>query len=337
MIRVVHLLDDFAWGGVTAGLAVFNEPALAALGTHETLPINRHIRIAPRLDADAIVTHMPPCWARLPYLLSLRLLNPDARLIHVEHSYTGCWEAHNVRSRARFRTMLAAAMRIYDDVVCVSDAQADWLAQASGLPRGRIRAVHPWAGRDSLLDLAPASPRDGAPLRLGALGRFNEAKNFVALARAMRDLSPSKVELHIAGDGQLDAEIRAAASDAPHVHFHGKIDDIEGFLAQCDAVIVPSIFESFGQVALEARLAGRPILVAPTDGLPEQVGRGGMIADCSDAAAIANAIRQFAAQPLAHLGALARQDARTHRDRVVSGWLDLLGPIAVRRLPPIAA
>lgn len=60
------------------------------------------------------------------------------------------------------------------------------------------------------------------------------------------------------------------AHNHPHIHFLGKIDDVPGFLSRCDAVVVPSRWEPWGNVCLEARAAARPVLVSDVDGLTEQ-------------------------------------------------------------------
>ena len=85
MIEVVHLLDDFAFGGVTRALTVFDHPELTTHARSRTHAIGKDL-VADRFDADLLVTHVPPCWSRLPFLLSLRMRNRHARLVHVEHS-----------------------------------------------------------------------------------------------------------------------------------------------------------------------------------------------------------------------------------------------------------
>lgn len=187
MMRVAHLLDDFAMGGVTKGLSVFAEPELAALAEHRVVPVTGRPLVASRLDADVIMTHMPPSWDRLAFMRTLKLRNPHARWVHVEHSYTAAWEARNVASRRRFRTMLGLVLGGADDIVCVSHVQREWLDGATGLP---ARKVRPWSGRSELPDLPPPRPRAGRPLRLAAFGRFAEAKNFIALDQAVATLQP---------------------------------------------------------------------------------------------------------------------------------------------------
>ena len=92
MIRVVHLLDDFAMGGVTRALSLFEDERILGQAASRVVRMGRGISPAPHLDCDLIVIHVPPCWSRLPYLAALRLRNPHARIVQVEHSYTRAFE-----------------------------------------------------------------------------------------------------------------------------------------------------------------------------------------------------------------------------------------------------
>jgi glycosyltransferase involved in cell wall biosynthesis len=92
-------------------------------------------------------------------------------------------------------------------------------------------------------------------------------------------------------------------------------------LESCDAVVVPSRFEAFGLVATEARMAGRPVLVADVDGLPEQVAQGGgLAAPMHDAAAIARSLRRLLQADLPAMGRAARASVRSQHDDIVAAW-----------------
>lgn len=322
MLRITHLLDDFNMGGVARALSVFDEPELAALAISHTVPVAPNTRIAPRVDSDIIVTHFPPSWARLGFFRSLRLRNPSARLIHIEHSYTRCFERHNVPQKGRFRFMLRRALAGVDDIICVSDGQRKWLNDVVGIRPDKCRTIYPWSGREELLQLPPPDRGTHAPLRLAAYGRYSDVKNFGALIDAVAASGP-QVELAMAGAGPEEPDLIARARPASNVTIHGQISDIGTFLSAADAVIVPSLWEAFGLVATEARLAGRPIIVSEVDGLPEQVGQGGVCAPCTTSAEIAAAIEQFRRQPFGAMSAAARRDAAGLRDQIIEQWLTL--------------
>lgn len=331
MMKVVHLLDDFGMGGVTRALTLFGEGPLAARATSRIEKVPPKARIAPSLDADVIIDHMALSWARLPYLASLRVRNPRAHIIHVEHSYTRGFEAVEVSAKQRFRMMITIAAGMFDRIVSVSNAQREWLVDEVGIPASKVRVIYPWSGRDELLDVPPPEPRKGRPLRLLAYGRFAGMKNFAELIIAMREHSPSQVELTIFGDGPERVTLKALAAGLENVRVCGPSNDPSSYLAECDAVIIPSRYEAFGLVATEARLAGRAIIVADVDGLPEQVGSAGCVVELGSAAEIASAIRWATAADLAAMGRAGRQEVAGQHKDIVRRWLYQFAEVAGHR------
>ncbi len=65
-------------------------------------------------------------------------------------------------------------------------------------------------------------------------------------------------------------------------------------LAHAEIVAVPSLLEGFGIVALEAILAGTPVLVADTSALPEVVGNPLAVLPPDDHEAWSQRIRELA-------------------------------------------
>jgi glycosyltransferase involved in cell wall biosynthesis len=319
-LACVHLCDDFALGGVSKALGIFGHPDLAATVRSHVLAADPGRFLAPRLAADIIVTHFPPSWRALPFLVSLRLRNPAARLIHIEHSYSGAWEAAKVPNRARFRTMLRLAFRLFDEVVAVSHGQARWLRAAAGLAGDKLQVLHPWGGSQGLDQVPPPRQASRRPLVLGAFGRFSEQKGFDTLIDAMGRLDPARFSLLLGGFGTDDAALRQQAAGLANVSFVGKVGDVPDFLSRCDVVVVPSRWEAFGLVVAEAKMAGRAVLVADVDGMPEQVGNAGVIADCRTAETLAAALAALPAQPLAAMGAAGRAAMQTAERERIWAW-----------------
>jgi glycogen synthase len=121
---------------------------------------------------------------------------------------------------------------------------------------------------------------DGAPL-IAYTGRLEYEKGVHTLLRAMPRLRRRHpgLRLVVAGTGTHEAELHALAKQlrlgraVTFVGFLGA-DDLAVLAAAADAAIVPSIYEPFGIVALEASAAGTPLVVADTGGLREIVEHG---------------------------------------------------------------
>lgn len=322
--RLVNLLDDFALGGVSKGLSVFESDPVCAVVVPAITAIDSKAVIAPRLDAEIIVTHFPPNWRRLIFFATLKWRNPQARIIHVEHSYTRSWEQQSVSDRRRFRLMLKLAFGLVDQVVAVSAGQARWLAEAAGVPGKRIEVIYPYSANPGLEAVPYPDFRSPRNLRVGAYGRFHEAKGFDRLIAAWKSGAMPGTELLIGGYGPEEDRLRALAGDAPGITFVGQIDDVPAFLERCDIVAVPSNREAYGQVANEAREAGRPILVSDVDGLPEQVGQAGLVVDFSSPAAVAEAFRTLDSERLTAMSVAARRATSNCGPIRQQQWANLL-------------
>ncbi|MEO9461353.1 MAG: glycosyltransferase family 4 protein [Marinomonas sp.] len=319
MLKAAHLLDDFGMGGVTRALTVFENTKLAQTASSEIVPVTSTAKLAPALNVDVIVDHMSLSWRRLAFLLSLRLRNSSSVILHVEHSYTKGFEASQVHSRSRFRTMIRISALLVDKIICVSNAQRDWMRDQVGIPASKLEVIYPWSGRLELQSISPASPRVGQPLRLLAYGRYAAVKNFDSLIQAMLSFRPDEANLTIFGDGPDRQKLIKLAGDMPHVTVSGPTDKLDSYLENCDAVIMPSHYEAFGLVATEARLAGRAIIVADIDGLPEQASTG-IVSRLKTPKDIVSAIQRARRAPLAAMGAAGRVDVSNQHKDIVAGW-----------------
>ncbi|HRE01873.1 MAG TPA: glycosyltransferase, partial [Ilumatobacteraceae bacterium] len=135
--------------------------------------------------------------------------------------------------------------------------------------------------------------------RVVAVGRLVDQKGFDVLIRAfsgvVRDVPDA--ELVIVGDGHRRGELErlvAAGGVMDRVEMCGALPhaDIAGLLASAAVVAMPSRFEGLPLVALEASLAGRPLVATPVQGLGDVVVDGvtGLVVPVEDDAALAAAL-----------------------------------------------
>ena len=331
MIRAAHLLDDFSMGGVTRALTLFEEDELRAMVSSNVVSIDPNSLFAPSIKADLIVDHMALSWRRLAFLMTLKMRHPFTRMVHVEHSYTRAFERNHVSKPSRFRAMLRIASTVFHSIVCVSSAQRDWLRDEVGIKADKLRVIYPWTDRTSLFEVPALTHQGERPLRLLAYGRYAPVKNLNELIKAMRAFPTQQIELTVFGDGPDRRELESLAADLPHVCVNGSCSDPSAYLAQCDAVVIPSRYEAFGLVATEARMAGRPILVADVDGLPEQVGNAGLVAPMENAAQITAAIQKLTIADIQAMGEAGREEVRTQAPGILNGWKSLITELSPQR------
>ena len=115
------------------------------------------------------------------------------------------------------------------------------------------------------------------------VGRLVYEKGFQlaldALARSSTSAVPGGVRFLVAGSGTHEAELKAQAAELgllEHGTFLGWIGDdvLHSLYRIADLCVVPSLYEPFGLVALEAMASGCPCIVADTGGLREVVPAG---------------------------------------------------------------
>ena len=129
-----------------------------------------------------------------------------------------------------------------------------------------------------------------------ALSRLHEKKGLDVLLRALAEL-PGCVAW-IAGDGPLEADLKALAARlgvADRVRFLGWRSDRGALLKAADICVLPSRWEPFGTVMLEAWAAGTPLVAAASQGPSALIedGGNGLLVPVDDAPALAAAIRRL--------------------------------------------
>lgn len=110
--------------------------------------------------------------------------------------------------------------------------------------------------------------------QIGVFGLLRKQKGQEFAIQAVSQLNDKSICLHIYGDGpdreRLESLVESiGVSDC--VIFHGDVTDVEMHMNRMDVILVPSLFESFGYVAVEAMMLGKPVIVSNVGGLLEVV------------------------------------------------------------------
>jgi glycosyltransferase involved in cell wall biosynthesis len=126
----------------------------------------------------------------------------------------------------------------------------------------------------------PAVRRDESIQLLSVL-RLNSKKRPLALVSMMQRLAshlPRSVRVHlrVVGDGPQRARLERAIMQARldgHIELLGRRsrDEIRSMFSQTDVFVLPTVRESFGLAALEARCAGVPVVAMRASGVSELI------------------------------------------------------------------
>jgi glycosyltransferase involved in cell wall biosynthesis len=200
-------------------------------------------------------------------------------------------------------------------VVIPNPVDVDWMRPPSKTDRRAARERHGWSDEDIVFVFV-------------ALGHF-ERKGLPLLFEALGQIDDERVQLLVVG-GQADLvdhyrkRAKALCLD-DRVRFVGMQTDVRPFLHTSDVFVLPSAYETFSLVALEAAAAGVPLLVTALHGVEEYVrdGRNGFVVERKADAVAAGIARLVALSPAerAALGQVARRDASRYRlNAFVNAW-----------------
>ena len=131
-------------------------------------------------------------------------------------------------------------------------------------------------------------------------------------------------------EGEEPAELSAAVSEGA-VRFHGAQSEVRPFYRACSCAVLPSYHEGMANVMLEASATARPVITTRVPGCMETFTESvtGFGCEPKDTASLLNAMRAFAALPIAErkrMGLEARKKMEKEFDRsaVVSAYKEEL-------------
>jgi glycosyltransferase involved in cell wall biosynthesis len=114
--------------------------------------------------------------------------------------------------------------------------------------------------------------------KIGTIGRLVPQKDYPTLLSAISSVLKSvpNIELYVVGEGYLQKDLINLSKSLginDKVHWLGKTEYINEFLSKLDLFILPSKYEGFGLVLLEAMVAKKPIIAANNSAIPEVLGK----------------------------------------------------------------
>ena len=215
----------------------------------------------------------------------------------------------------RYAWLARASASRLDRIIVISDAVGRYLREEAGLSERRMVRIyyglddHGWDSRRN---------GSGRPPTVGVVARLAPQKGHRVLLDALPRVVASVPEtrVRVVGHEEIStvAELRAYADSrgvAEHVQFEGFRGDVPALLHDLDLVVLPSLWEGFGLVLLEAMAAERPVVASAVGPIPEVVvhGETGLLVPPGDPDALADAmVRVLTDRPLAErLGRAGRR------------------------------
>lgn len=224
---------------------------------HRAGPLGTVPEVLDRLGPDALVTHHQETPHATHYGRSRGV--PVVQVIHNEMHHTHVW----LRKRP--------ALAVYN---------SRWVAAALARYRVPGIVVHPpiWP------DQHTTTPGDRVTLI--NLNAHKGATVLYDLADRMPDVPFAGV---VGGHGE-----QVVRWDLPNVEIIPNTTDMRRHVwSRTRLLLMPSVYESYGMVAVEAMCSGIPVIAAPTPGLVESLSWAGTFADRGDQDSWVSAIRSL--------------------------------------------
>jgi len=187
---------------------------------------------------------------------------------------------------------------------------------------------------------------EGNEFLLGVVGEVIPRKGQWYLAKALPELMRRIPELRVLLVGryhrseryvQKMRQLQASAGLHRKMRWLGRRSNVHEYMAAMDQVLVTSTEEPFGLVALEAQLAGKPVIATKIGGLPEivQHEQSGLLIPARSPAAIVESVeRLYQDRELAsRLAASGREQAgqRFSSERLTEGVIEVYREVLRRR------
>ena len=169
--------------------------------------------------------------------------------------------------------------------IAISNAVKTYLIKRGEIPTGYIIDVVYYgfqkngsinsAGLNSITNLINGQSSN---FKIGTIGRLVPQKDYPTLLSAFSNVLEKlhDAELYVVGEGYLQKELIKLSKSLGvngKVHWLGKTEYINEFLSKIDLFILPSKYEGFGLVLLEAMVAKKPIIAANNSAIPEVLGK----------------------------------------------------------------
>lgn len=258
-------------------------------------------------ETDCDLVHAHSTFAGVAARVVLGPLRRRPKLVYCAHGWAFDRAAPWLQLQAA-RALELMLSPFTDRIVCIS-AHDLRSAHAAGLPGARLTLLTNGIAVDSHAECSDAAWPDGA-IRVLFVGRFDRQKGADIFAATMTEL----------GNGWHGCAIGAPVVDGaspdfprnfpPNVSCVGWLrrDDVQRYLASCDVLVVPSRWEGFGLIAVEAMRAGKAVVAARVGGLADIVVDGitGRLVEPHDASGFIEALRTLDRDDLRAMGVAGR-------------------------------
>ena len=174
--------------------------------------------------------------------------------------------------RLPVHTYLTVALAASDRIVLQIETQKEKVLENHSVPEEKVGVI-----RNNIIGTLAEGTGSQRAKNFLFVGTINYRKGIDCLMKAFAHSEPLEdVHLHIAGTGPMKewAESYVAENELQSsVTFHGYVENVRQMMRRSDLVVIPSRFDSFPNVGLEAMEVGTPFIVSDLPDVRAAFGR----------------------------------------------------------------
>ena len=146
------------------------------------------------------------------------------------------------------------------DQICVASTFTKRSLVLAGVPKEKIEVI-PYGVNHNLFSRTSKKETVGK-LKILFCGQFIHRKGIAYLYEALKRLNSQHYELHIVTRGDCDRKSLAMCASDLNVRLYSNLSNVAlvDLMHSSDIFILPSLYEGFGHVILEAMSAGLPVI-----------------------------------------------------------------------------
>lgn len=254
-------------------------------------------KIIKRRHYDIVHAHLFP----ILYYVSV-----TARLLFNQKTTKYIFTEHNTFNRRRQKLYLRGFEKFiynsYGKIISISGATRENLCKWLKKYDNSVFSIIYNGGDLSGIDSARAYSKkdfcnnnENDTVLLGMTGSFTEQKNHAFIVDVLKEL-PQSFHLVLVGEGALMDNIKELVSQyslGSRVDFLGYRQDAVSIMKAMDIIVIPSKWEGFGLIAVEAMRCGVPVVASDVPGLSDVVGDSGLLFNVNDKNACIECILQL--------------------------------------------
>ena len=262
------------------------------------------------------IVHLHSTFAGIIGRCVLVLMKPVRRpkIIYCPHGFSFLMEGSALK-RSIFSKIEILLSLMTDKIICVSQYEKN-SAVSAGISGDKITVIYNGTPAPSDTYNHTASPypaSDAATINYIFAGRLDKAKGFDILLSAMQKIENKNIHLTVAG---INADEVPKSEHLNNITYLGWLSSkhLKPYFIHADALVLPSRWEGFPMVVLEAMSMGIPVVASDCTSLSEAVKHNvtGILFSASNSNELSDAISSTPIASLREMGQNGRERFNEH-------------------------